>query len=139
MEIISAGQHPTRQGPAEWFTGTVWMDPIVIAAEPSRLRATRVSFAPGARTAWHTHPVGQVIHIMTGLGRVQREGGPVFVVNAGDTVIFAPGERHWHGAAPHHAMVHIAMQEADESGTHVTWLEHVADADYQQEPQSPKS
>jgi len=134
MEIINAQARETRRGPAEWFTGTVWIDPVAVRAEPSRLRAARVSFEPGARTAWHTHPLGQVIHILTGVGRVQREGGPVHLVRAGDTVLFEPGERHWHGAAPGHTMVHLAMQEADDGGRDVTWLEHVADADYRQEP-----
>jgi quercetin dioxygenase-like cupin family protein len=136
MEIITAEQRDTRRGPAEWFTGTVWMDPVADTAEPARLRATRVSFEPGARTAWHTHPLGQVIHILTGVGRVQREGGPVVTVRPGDTVIFEAGERHWHGAAPNHGMVHLAMQEADDTGRHVTWLEHVNDTEYAQEPQA---
>jgi quercetin dioxygenase-like cupin family protein len=138
VEIIDAEKRTTRRGPAEWFTGTVWMDPIAERAEPSRLRAVRVNFEPGARTAWHTHPLGQVIHILAGVGRVQRDGGPVHTVRAGDTVIFEPGERHWHGAAPGHGMVHLAMQEADNDGRHVTWLEHVADADYGQEPAAPR-
>ena len=136
MEIIDAQKRTTRRAPAEWFTGTVWMDAIAIRTEPSRLRALRVSFEPGARTAWHTHPLGQVIHILTGVGRVQREGGPIHTVRAGDTVVFAPGERHWHGAAPGHGMVHLAMQEADDSGWDATWLEHVTDAEYNQEPAS---
>jgi quercetin dioxygenase-like cupin family protein len=139
MQIITAEERATRRGPAEWFTGTVWMDPVADTAEPARLRAARVSFEPGARTAWHTHPLGQVIHILTGIGRVQREGGPVVTVRPGDTVVFEPGERHWHGAAPNHGMVHLAMHEADDTGRHVTWLEHVSDADYAKEPQAVAS
>jgi quercetin dioxygenase-like cupin family protein len=134
MEIIGVEKRPTRRAPQEWFTGTVWMDPIAVREQPSRMRAVRVSFEPGARTAWHSHPLGQVIHILTGVGRVQSEDGPVRAVRAGDTVIFAPGERHWHGAAPGHGMVHLAMQEADDTGSDAAWMEHVSDADYSQEP-----
>ncbi len=130
MNILGAEDRTTRRAPAEWFTGTVWLDEIAVRQEPSRLRAFRVSFEPGARTAWHTHPSGQVIHILSGVGRVQRDGGPVHTVRAGDTVIFEPGERHWHGAAPEHGMVHLAMQEADESGTDARWFEHVTEAEY---------
>lgn len=130
MEIIRAEARGTERGRADYFTGTVWIDPIATMKTPARVRAVRVGFEPRARTAWHTHPLGQVLHILSGLGRVQREGEPVQTVRAGDTVIFAPGERHWHGAAPNHAMVHLAIQEADDSGNHVTWLEHVTDADY---------
>jgi quercetin dioxygenase-like cupin family protein len=133
MEIIRGGERDTRRAPPEWFSGTVWMDPIAVREPPSRLRALWVSFEPGARTAWHAHPLGQVIHIVSGVGRVQREGGGVHIVRAGDTVIFAPGERHWHGAAPGHGMVHLAMQEADETGRDVVWMEHVTDADYGKE------
>ena len=130
MEIFRAESRGTERGLADYFTGSVWLDPIASMKEPGRVRAARVGFEPGARTAWHTHPLGQVIHILSGVGRVQRAGEPVQVVRAGDTVIFAPGERHWHGAAPTHAMLHLAMQEADETGNHVTWLEHVTDAQY---------
>lgn len=132
VEIIGIEERTTIRGPSEWFTGTVWLDRIVIGAEPSRLRATRVSFAPGARTAWHTHPLGQTLHILTGVGCVQSEGGPVRTVRAGDAVIFAPGERHWHGAAPQHGMVHLALQEADADGRDVSWMEPVTDVEYNQ-------
>jgi quercetin dioxygenase-like cupin family protein len=132
MDIIGIEQRGTIRGPSEWFTGTVWLDRIAIGADPSRLRATRVSFEPGARTAWHTHPLGQVLHILTGVGRVQCEGGPVHTVRAGDTVIFKPGERHWHGAASGHGMVHLALQEADADGKDVAWMEHVTDDEYNQ-------
>jgi quercetin dioxygenase-like cupin family protein len=130
MEIFRADARGSERGRADYFTGTAWLDPIATMQAPARVRAVRVTFEPRARTAWHTHPLGQVLHILSGVGRVQREGEPVQTVRPGDTVIFAPGERHWHGAAPNHAMAHLAMQEADESGNHVTWLEHVTDKDY---------
>ena len=134
MNIHRATDRPTRKAPAEWFTGEVWLDPIVEAPEPARARALKVTFAPGARTNWHTHPLGQTIHITAGIGRVQAAGGPVREVRAGDTVWFAPGERHWHGAAPDHAMVHIAIQEALD-GIQADWLEPVSDADYMAPPE----
>ena len=133
MNITPASAAPTRRGPAEWFTGTVWQDPIIEAPAPARIRAVRVSFEPGARTAWHTHPLGQTLHVLAGIGRVQSEGGPVREIRPGDTVWIPPGEKHWHGAAPRNAMVHLAFQEALDT-THVTWLEHVTDADYGVEP-----
>ena len=133
MKIVSGEDRPTRQGSPEWFTGTVWVDDIVVGAAPSRLHALRVSFAPGARTAWHTHPVGQTLHILSGVGRVQRAGGPVLVVRPGDTIQFEPGEKHWHGAAPEQAMVHLAIQERDAEGSEVAWFERVADRDYNPE------
>jgi quercetin dioxygenase-like cupin family protein len=115
--------------PGDWFTGTVWQDPIIEAPAPARLRAVWVRFEPGARTAWHTHPLGQTLVIVSGLGRVQTEGGPVREVRAGDVVWFAPGEKHWHGAGPDTAMEHLAMQEALD-GRAVDWMEHVSDAQY---------
>jgi quercetin dioxygenase-like cupin family protein len=131
MEIIRIEERPTTRGQADYFTGTVWMDPIVATPPmPARVRALRVAFEPGARTAWHTHPRGQVLHILAGVGRVQTAGGPVLTVKPGDTVIIGPGERHWHGAAPTHAMAHLAMQETDDTGSAVTWLEKVSDAEY---------
>jgi quercetin dioxygenase-like cupin family protein len=129
MEITRCGAAPTRRGPADWFTGTVWQDPIIEAPAPARIRAARVGFEPGARTAWHTHPLGQTLVIVSGLGRVQSAGGSVREVRAGDVIWFAPGEKHWHGAAPNVAMEHLAMQEALD-GRHVDWLEHVTDAEY---------
>jgi quercetin dioxygenase-like cupin family protein len=129
MDIILAGSKPTRRGPADSFTGTVWQDPIIEAPAPARIRAGRVSFEPGARTAWHTHPLGQTLHVISGVGRVQREGGPVREIRAGDTVWIPPGEKHWHGAGPTTGMVHVAMQESLD-GKHVTWLEHVTDAQF---------
>ena len=129
MEIHSAIDRPSRKGPADYFTGTVWLDPISEAPAPARVRALRVSFEPGARTAWHTHPLGQTLHVLSGIGRVQAMGGPVREIRPGDTVWIAPGENHWHGAGPEHAMVHFAFQEALE-GNAVAWLEQVTDAEY---------
>ena len=129
MELRPAGSTPSRRMSADWFTGTVWQDPIIEAPEPARLRAALVTFDAGARTAWHTHPLGQTLHVVSGVGRVQLWGEPVREIRAGDTVWIAPNEKHWHGASPTVAMVHIAMQEALD-GNHVTWLEHVTDEQY---------
>lgn len=129
MDIHRTQDRPTRKAPAKWFTGEVWQDPIIEAPDPARVRSLRVSFAPGARTNWHTHPLGQTIHVTAGIGRVQAEGGPVCEVRAGDTVWFAPNERHWHGAAPDHGMVHIAFQEALD-GVQADWMEPVSDENY---------
>ncbi|MGD1881068.1 MAG: cupin domain-containing protein [Paracoccaceae bacterium] len=130
MKILPAQARPTIRPNPDWFTGDVLQNPIIAAADPkSDLHALIVTFAPGARTAWHTHPRGQTIHILSGIGRVGRRGEAPETVRAGDTVFFEPGEEHWHGAAPDHAMAHVAMQEA-EDGEMVAWLEHVADADY---------
>ncbi len=123
----------SARGPADWFTGTVWQDPVVEAPEPARLRVNRVSFEPGARTAWHTHPLGQTLYVLSGTGRAQTWGGPVRVLRPGDTVWIPPGEKHWHGAAPGHGMVHLAMQEAL-AGVSVVWLEKVADDAYSAAP-----
>lgn len=130
MKIVSADARVVEGGRPDYFTGAVQLDPIAVNPAPSRLRAFRVSFAPGARTAWHVHPLGQVLHILSGAGRAQSAGGPVRILRPGDTVWFAPGERHWHGAAADQPMEHLAMQEADDSGSHSTWFEHVSDADY---------
>jgi quercetin dioxygenase-like cupin family protein len=135
MDIHHAADRATRKAKAEWFTGTVWQDPIVETPEPARARAVSVTFEPGARTAWHTHPLGQTLHVVSGVGRVQAKGGPVQVIRPGDTVWIPPGEKHWHGAAPDHGMVHIAIHEALD-GSHVTWMEHVTDAEYAVEPES---
>lgn len=135
MEHYKAGARPTRTAEPEYFTGAVLQDPIVTAPEPARLRALMVHFAPGARTYWHTHPLGQTIHIVSGVGRAQCAGGPVIELRPGDTVYFAPNERHWHGAAPNCAMSHLAMQEADESGVAVVWEpEAVSEEDYARAP-----
>jgi quercetin dioxygenase-like cupin family protein len=129
MEIRRSGAQPSGQGPADWFTGTVRIDPLFAAPAPARVTGASVTFEPGARTAWHTHPLGQTLHVVAGVGRVQLWGGPVREIRAGDTVWIAPGEKHWHGASPKAAMVHIAMQEALD-GSHVAWMEHVTDAQY---------
>ena len=113
----------------ESFTGTVWQDPIIEAPGPARVRSARVSFEPGARTAWHTHPLGQTLIVIAGIGRVAREGGPVEEIRPGDVVWFAPGEKHWHGATPTMAMTHIAIQEKLD-GKVVDWLEQVSDEQY---------
>jgi quercetin dioxygenase-like cupin family protein len=129
MKITTSGSVPTRRGPAESFTGIVWQDPIIEAPEPARIRSARVSFEPGARTAWHTHPLGQTLHVISGVGRVQLKGEPVREIRAGDTVWIAPNEVHWHGAGPTTGMVHIAFHESLD-GKHVTWMEHVTDEQY---------
>ena len=129
MDIKPCGSVPTRRAPADAFTGTVWQDPIIEAAAPARIRAARVSFEPGARTAWHTHPLGQTLHVLTGRGRAQTWGGPIREIRAGDNVWIPPGEKHWHGAAPDTAMSHVAFQEALD-GKHVDWMEHVTDEQY---------
>ncbi|MTH78486.1 (R)-mandelonitrile lyase [Paracoccus aestuariivivens] len=129
MEIFRAGSTPSRVGPAEWFTGTVRIDALFNPAAPGRVQGASVTFEPGARTAWHTHPLGQTIYVTAGLGRCQREGGPIEEIRPGDVVFFAPGEKHWHGAAPQNAMTHIAIQEV-QNGKVVDWMEHVSDAQY---------
>ncbi|HZA59362.1 MAG TPA: cupin domain-containing protein [Solirubrobacterales bacterium] len=125
----------TARGPAEWFTGDVWLDAIDTGAPlPSRMRALSVHFSPGARTAWHRHPLGQVLHVIEGEGRVQSRGGPVAAIRAGDTVRFDPDEDHWHGAAPRTFMTHLALQEADDDGVSAHWGEHVTDDEYLADP-----
>ncbi len=133
MDIRKSGSVPSRRAPAEYFTGTVWQDPIIEAPEPARVRANRVSFEPGARTAWHTHPLGQTLHVVAGCGRVQTWGGPMHEIRAGDTVWIPPGEKHWHGGAPATGMSHIAIQEAA-GGSYVEWLEQVSDEQYNAAP-----
>jgi len=134
MIIKKAVDQPTRKGPADRFVGNVWQEPIYEADPPSNIRCLRVGFEPAARTAWHTHPLGQTIHIETGVCRVQSWGGPVIELHPGDTCYFEPDEKHWHGAAPGHYMVHMAIQEAV-NGEHVTWLEQVSDEQYAVAPQ----
>ena len=120
----------TAAGPSEWFTGTVYVDAVATPSGPSRLSASSVHFTPGARTAWHTHPNGQTIFVLEGIGLAQRRGAPVEVIRPGDRVFFEPGEDHWHGAAPNRFMTHIAIQEADDSGSPVVWGRHVSDDEY---------
>ncbi|MEC5323144.1 (R)-mandelonitrile lyase [Aurantimonas sp. A3-2-R12] len=129
MEIKRRGSVPTRRVPASYFTGTVWQDPIIEAPEPARLRAVVVMFEPGARTAWHTHPLGQTLYVTAGTGRFQTFGEPIQSIGAGDVIWIPPGEKHWHGAGPDTMMTHIAMQEAKD-GVAVDWLEHVSDEEY---------
>ena len=135
MQITRNGL-PTMKGPADWFTGDVYVDAVAAPPEggPSRVAAAHVRFTPGARTAWHTHPFGQTIFVTEGVGRCQREGGTVEVIRPGDRVYFEPGENHWHGSAPGHFMTHLAIQEADDSGSPVTWGAHVSDGDYEADP-----
>jgi quercetin dioxygenase-like cupin family protein len=133
MDIKRAGSRPSAKGPADYFTGTVRIDPLVDAPEPARVRAAVVTFEPGARTAWHTHPLGQALFVLSGLGLAQAWGGEVEEIRPGDTVWFAPGEKHWHGAAPTVAMTHLAMQEAL-NGSPVDWLEQVTDQQYDERP-----
>lgn len=130
MEIKRSGSQPSDKGPAEWFTGTVRIDPLFGANAPARAAGNAVTFEPGARTAWHTHPLGQTLIVTAGCGRVQRGGGPIEEIRPGDVVCFEPGEKHWHGASPTTAMTHIAIQEALD-GTAVEWMEHVSDEQYQ--------
>ena len=130
MEIYRIGSQPSVKGPADWFTGTVRIDPLFGTKEPARTGGAGVTFEPGARTAWHTHPLGQTLIITAGCGWVQRWNGPIEEVHPGDVVQFAPGEKHWHGASATTAMSHIALQEALD-GKAVDWLEHVSDEQYQ--------
>lgn len=129
MDIYRAGSRPSGRGPADWFTGTVRVDPLFNSEAPDRVQGASVSFEPGARTNWHTHPLGQTLVVLHGLGRVQRWGGTIEDIRPGDVVCFAPGEKHWHGAAPLTAMTHLAIQEV-ENGKVVDWLEPVSDAQY---------
>ena len=129
MEIQRVGSRPSAKGPADWFTGTVRIDPLLDAPAPARVAAAQVTFEPGARTAWHTHPLGQTLIVTSGCGRAQRWGGPVEEIRPGDVVSFAPGEKHWHGAAPAAAMTHIAIQEKLD-GKAVEWMEQVSEEQY---------
>ena len=129
MEIKRVGSQSSVKGSADWFTGTVRIDPLFEAAEPARVRGANVTFEPGARTAWHTHPLGQTLIVTSGLGWAQREGGPIEEIRPGDVVWFSPNEKHWHGATPTTAMTHIAIQEAL-NGEVVEWMEKVTDEEY---------
>jgi len=129
MEIITPETRTHKRADPAYFTGTVWQEPVIEAPEPARVRALRVTFEPGARTAWHTHPLGQTLHVLSGVGRVATRVGPVQVIRAGDTVWIPPGEEHWHGAAPDQMMCHLAIQEALE-GRIADWLDQVSDAEY---------
>lgn len=129
MKISRLGSQPSASGPADWFTGDVRVDPLFQPETPARTAGASVTFEPGARTAWHTHPFGQTLIVTAGVGRVQMEGGPIEEIRPGDVVWFPPGEKHWHGAAPKSGMTHIAIQEALD-GKVVEWMEHVTDEQY---------
>ena len=129
MDIKRCGSRPSTKGSPDYFTGSVRMDPVIEAPDPARIRSAVVTFEPGARTAWHTHPLGQTLLVLSGLGLAQKAGGPVEEIRPGDTVWFGPDERHWHGASPTTAMTHLAMHEAKD-GKHVVWQEHVSDEQY---------
>ena len=129
MEIIRVGSQPSGKGPEDWFTGAVRIDPLFTANESRRGAASSVTFEPGARTAWHTHPLGQTLIVTAGCGWVQREGGPVEEIHPGDVIWFSPGEKHWHGATSTTALTHIAIQE-NLNGKVVEWMEKVSDQDY---------
>jgi quercetin dioxygenase-like cupin family protein len=130
MDIQRSGSKPSGKGPADYFTGTVRLDPLFQREEPARVAGAHVTFEPGARTAWHTHPLGQTLIVTSGAGLAQREGGPIEQIRPGDVVWFPPGEKHWHGASPNTAMTHIAIQESL-NGKTVDWMEKVTDAQYQ--------
>ena len=130
MDIKRVGSTPSNKGPADWFTGTVRIDPLIQAAAPARVAGASVTFEPGARTAWHTHPLGQTLIVTAGCGRAQRWGGPVEEIHPGDVVWISPGEKHWHGASPTAAMTHLAVQEQLD-GKVVEWMEKVSDEQYQ--------
>ncbi len=136
MEIRRSGSQPSGKGPGEYFTGSVRVDPLNTAPEPARVACALVTFEPGARTAWHTHPLGQTLIVTSGCGWAQRDGGPIEEIRPGDVVWFEPGEKHWHGATPRTAMSHIAIQERL-NGSPVDWLEHVSDAQYAQTSSEP--
>jgi quercetin dioxygenase-like cupin family protein len=129
VQITRAGSQASSKGPADWFTGTVRIDPLFSVVAPARAAAASVTFEPGARTAWHTHPLGQTLIVIAGCGRAGREGGPIEEIRPGDVVQFAPNEKHWHGAAPATAMTHIAIQESLD-GKVVEWMEKVSDEEY---------
>jgi quercetin dioxygenase-like cupin family protein len=133
---ITRNSAETNPGPSDWFTGSVFIDPVAAPSGASRIAASSVHFTPGARTAWHTHPNGQTIFVTEGIGVCQRHGGSIEVIRPGDRVFFEPGENHWHGAAPNRFMTHLAMQQADEEGRVVTWGEHVTDEHYSAAPAS---
>lgn len=129
MEITRRDSLPTMQGPSEWFTGEVELEMLFNAHDAARVQGANVTFQPGARTAWHTHPLGQTLIVLSGKGRAQRWGGDVVEIGPGDVIWFAPGEKHWHGAAPDSAMTHTAIQEVQD-GKAVDWMEHVTDEAY---------
>jgi quercetin dioxygenase-like cupin family protein len=138
MKILTSSARESEIGKGEWFTGDVWLDEIALGEAPSNLRVHCVTFSPTARTAWHAHPLGQILHAQAGVGRVQMAGGPVFLITPGDSVWISPGERHWHGAAPDRVFVHLAVQEATSDGEEASWFEHVTDQEYASSPQASR-
>ena len=138
LDITRIGSQPSGKGPSDWFTGTVRIDPLFQPHPPARAAGASVTFEPGARTAWHTHPLGQTLIVTSGSGLVQSEGGPIEAVHPGDVVWFPPGVKHWHGASPTAAMTHIAIQEGLD-GKVVDWLEHVTDEQYRRCPPRPRT
>jgi len=135
MKVIRSANRNTKLAPSSNFTGTVFSDEVVAGTAPSRMRASVVSFTPGARTAWHSHPVGQTLFCLSGAGRVQRDGEQVQEIRAGDTVIIPPNVRHWHGSAPGKLFSHLAMSELNDKGEGTAWFEYVSDADYHAAPE----
>jgi quercetin dioxygenase-like cupin family protein len=131
---ITKSSLDTQAGPGDWFTGSVYIDTVAAPSSGSRLSASGVHFTPGARTAWHTHPHGQTIFVLEGVGVCQRRGGSIELIRPGDRVFFEPGEEHWHGAHPKRFMTHIAMLEVDDEGNAATWGDHVADDEYSASP-----
>jgi quercetin dioxygenase-like cupin family protein len=131
---ITRNTTDTTPGPADWFTGDVYIDSVATPSGASRVTASRVHFTPGARTAWHTHPNGQTIHVLEGVGLAQSRGGPIEVIRPGDRVFFEPGEVHWHGAAPNRFMAHLALVQVDDEGNSATWGAHVTDEEYAAAP-----
>jgi quercetin dioxygenase-like cupin family protein len=134
MQIIRASARSTKQGPDQWFTGTVWQDEVAVGAQPSRLRATLVTFSPGARTAWHAHAVHQALWVTLGVGRLQKRGEPLQELRPGDAVLIRAGEVHWHGSAPGRLFAHLSLVEVPAEGDSTSWFEHVSDADYAAQP-----
>ncbi len=136
-KVVTANARPTKTGAPATFSGIVYQDEVLVGAAPSRMRATLVSFTPGARTAWHSHPVGQTLYVTAGVGRICFEGQEPFEISPGDTVMIPPNMRHWHGAAPNRLFTHLAMSEQSDTGAGTDWFEHVADADYTKPAQTP--
>jgi quercetin dioxygenase-like cupin family protein len=134
MKILKPEARPSRPGNPDYFTGAVWLDEIIVNPAPSHLKAYRVAFNPGARTAWHTHPFGQTLHVLAGTGLIQVEGQHPQIIRPGDTVSILPNELHWHGATPTHTMSHLALQESDETGNDAVWLQQVTDEQYLANP-----
>jgi quercetin dioxygenase-like cupin family protein len=130
MQVVRASARPTKIAPAEYFTGSVLQDEVVVGTPPSRMRATAVTFTPGARTAWHSHPVGQTLYVLYGSGRVCKKGEKPIAINPGDTVVIPPDVVHWHGAASDRLMIHLALSEVTDQGAGTEWLEKVTEAEY---------